>query len=86
MLKICIFLWRVWNESNKESNLFIIKFAEPMFSCVLGALLLNENIFKWQYLVAFLLIATGIVISNLKGKKTEKKAENQAENQAQEKE
>ena len=43
-----------------------------MFSCLLGALILNENIFKWQYLIAFVLIAAGIVISNFKGKKTVK--------------
>lgn len=47
------------------SRLFIIKFAEPLFACVLGALLLGENIFRFRYLVAFVLISLGIVICNI---------------------
>lgn len=50
------------------SMLSVIKFAEPLFACLFGALLLNENIFKWQYLVALILISVGIVISNKKAK------------------
>lgn len=46
------------------SNLFIIKFAEPIFACVFSAILLGENIFKIQYLVAFVLISFGIVLGN----------------------
>ena len=45
------------------SRLFIIKFSEPVFSCVFSAVLLGENILKWQYLAAFTLISLGIVIS-----------------------
>ena len=46
------------------SKLFIIKFSEPLFACLFGALILNENILKWQYLIAFLLISFGIVLGN----------------------
>ena len=46
------------------SKLFIIKFAEPLFACLFGALLLDENILKIQYLVAFALISVGIVLGN----------------------
>ena len=42
------------------SKLFIIKFAEPVFACIFGALILGENIWKIQYLVAFILISGSI--------------------------
>jgi len=51
--------------------MFIIKFAGPLFACVFGAVLLGENIFKIQYLVAFVLISLGIILGN----KTEKGGE-----------
>lgn len=47
-----------------NSHLFIIKFAEPLFACIMGAILLGENIFKLQYLFAFILISAGIIIGN----------------------
>ena len=53
-----------------NSRLLIIKFAEPLFACVFGAILLGENIFKIQYLIAFVLISGGIYIGSQK-KKTE---------------
>ena len=50
-----------------NSRLFIIKFAEPLFACVFGAILLGEDIFKIQYLFAFVLISGGIIIGNKRG-------------------
>ena len=67
IISYCI--WFIVVKSGNLSNLFIIKFAEPMCACVFGALILGEDIFKIQYLVAFLLIAGGIYISN-KNKKS----------------
>ena len=55
-------------KSGELSKLFIIKFAEPVFACIFGALILKENIWKIQYLVAFLLISGSIWISNVKQK------------------
>lgn len=46
------------------SRLFIIKFAEPLFACLCSAFLLGEEVFRVQYLVAFLLISAGIVLGN----------------------
>ena len=46
------------------SKMFIIKFTEPLFACIFGALLLGENIFKWQYLIAFVLISVGIMLGS----------------------
>lgn len=62
IISYCI--WFSVVKSGELSKLFIIKFAEPAFACVFGALILNENIFQLQYLIAFLLIASGIYISN----------------------
>ena len=64
IVSYCIWFGTV--KSGELSKLFIIKFAEPAFACVFGALILNENIWKLQYLVSFLLISGSIFISNLK--------------------
>lgn len=63
-------LWYYILKTNELSKLFIIKFAEPLFACVFGAIILKENIFKWQYLIAFVLISSGIMIGNNKERKT----------------
>ena len=44
------------------SKMYILKFAEPFFACIFGALMLKENIFTLQYLIAFILIITGVSI------------------------
>ena len=62
-------MWFTIVKSAELSKLFIIKFAEPVFAAVFGAFLLGENILKWQYLIAFVLISAGISVSNLKNKK-----------------
>ncbi len=66
-------LWFFVARRGDLSKLFIIKFAEPIFACVFAWIILGEEILKWQYLISFLLVAVGIVLSNLnlssKGKK-----------------
>lgn len=61
-------LWYYILKTSELSKLFIIKFAEPLFACIFGALLLRENILRWQYLAAFVLICAGIMIGHHKGK------------------
>ena len=58
-------LWNYILKTGDLSNLFIIKFAEPLFACIFGAFLLGENIFQWQYLIAFVLISAGIIFGNM---------------------
>lgn len=53
-----------------NSTLFIIKFAEPLFACFFGAVLLGENIFRLQYLAAAVLITAGILLGNKKSRKS----------------
>ena len=62
-------IWFGIVKSGELSKLFIIKFAEPVFACLFGALILRENIWKIQYLVAFLLIIGSIWFSNTEHKK-----------------
>lgn len=57
-------LWYYILKNNSLSKMFIIKFAEPLFACIFGAVLLQENIFKIQYLFAFVLISVGITLGN----------------------
>jgi len=70
MIYICIAsiisycIWFTVVKSGELSKLFIIKFAEPAFACIFSALILGENIFNIQYIIAFLIIAGGIYISN----------------------
>lgn len=59
-------LWYYILANNALSKMFIIKFAEPLFACVFGALLLGENVLKIEYLVAFILISSGIYFGNKK--------------------
>lgn len=69
-------LWNYILKTSELSNMFIIKFAEPLFACVFGAILLKENIFQWQYLIAFILISAGIILGN----KTKKETKNDGKN------
>ena len=55
--------------TNNLSKLFIIKFTEPLFACFFSAVLLGEEIFKIQYLLAFILISIGVIL----GEKSEGK-------------
>ena len=57
-------LWSYILKTSDLSNMFIIKFAEPLFACLFSAALLGEDIFKLQYLAAFILISTGIILGN----------------------
>lgn len=62
-------LWYHILKTNELSKLFIIKFAEPLFACAFGAILLGEDIFRLQYFAAFLLISAGILVGHYTGKK-----------------
>lgn len=67
IVSYCVWFGIVKN--GELSRLFIIKFAEPVFACIFGALILGEDIWKIQYLIAFLLISGSIWLSNAKPKK-----------------
>lgn len=62
-------LWFVTVQKEKLSKLFIIKFSEPLFSALFSWLIIDEDIFQWQYLAAFVLIALGVCVADYEGKK-----------------
>ena len=61
-------IWFGIVKSGELSKLFIIKFSEPVFACIFGAIILGENVWKIQYLIAFLLISGSIWLSSAKVK------------------
>ena len=65
---IAYILWNYILRTSELSIMFIIKFAEPLFACIFSAILLQEDIFQWQYLIAFILISAGIVLGNKRKK------------------
>ena len=65
-------IWYTIVQKNDLSKLFIVKLSEPLFAAIIGAIILQENIFQWHYLGAFLCIATAVVISNLTFRKRKK--------------
>ena len=67
---VAYLLWNHILKTCELSNMFIIKFAEPLFACLFSAILLSENIFKMQYIIAFLLISAGIILGNKNSKET----------------
>lgn len=75
-------IWFGIVKSGELSKLFIIKFAEPVFACIFGAIILGENIWKLQYLFAFLLISGGILIASFKRVGKSSRTEDAAKNKS----
>ena len=61
----------IWNQLVSRSNLsqlFIVKFLEPMFAALFGAVLLNEDVFNIRFLLALVFTGGAVVISNMEKK------------------
>ncbi len=63
ILGYCLWFWLL--KDGELSKMFIIQFAEPVFAAIFGAILLGEDIYSVQFLIAFILIFAGIYISNV---------------------
>ena len=61
---VAYLIWNYVLRSGTLSKMFVIKFAEPLFAAIFGALLLGEDILKPQYLLAFALIALGVLLAS----------------------
>lgn len=59
-------LWFLTVQKENLSKLFIIKFSEPLFAAIFSWFILKEDIFRIEYLIAFLLISSGILVANFK--------------------
>lgn len=57
-------LWNLLLKYHDMSRMSTIKFAETLFSAAFSWIILGENIFQWQYLLSFVLVAAGLIVSN----------------------
>lgn len=64
ILSYCI--WFTVVQKENLSKLFIIKFSEPLFAAIFGWMIAGEDIFKLNYLFAFLFISAGIMLASSK--------------------
>ena len=59
-------IWYTVVQKNDLSYLFILKLSEPLFSAIIGAILLQENVFTLQYAIAFACVLIAVLISNIR--------------------
>lgn len=57
-------LWGVLLKYNRVSTVSVYYFLIPIFGAVLSAVFLGESLWEWKYLVALLLVCTGIYAVN----------------------
>ena len=63
-ISVCIWSWLVKNFPLGKISVF--NFINPVTGVFLSAILLGENIFRWQYLLALVLVSVGIIAVNHK--------------------
>lgn len=73
-------LWNVLIKYNDVSKLSVIKFTEPLFAVILSGIFLGENIFKLNYLIAFIIILAAILLANSKHNKSVGVINNESKN------
>jgi drug/metabolite transporter (DMT)-like permease len=61
-------LWNVLLKLGDLSELLILKFTEPVFAAIFGAILLSEDIFNIRFACALILTTLGIIVTNFKQK------------------
>lgn len=65
---ISYILWNVLIKYCDLSMLFCIRFTEPVFAALISFFIVKEDIFKWTFAAALVLVSAGMIISNLKVK------------------
>ena len=68
-------LWNVLIKYNSVSKLSIIKFSEPLFAVILSGLILKEQVWRLNYLLALLIILSAILLNNLRVKEKKQRKE-----------
>lgn len=86
LLATCIsyVLWYTILQKMELSKMFIVKLSEPMFAAVISAIILQENLLKIEYLIAFLCVGCALVVSNLNVKSLFQSKKKATENAGQE--
>jgi len=69
-------IWYSVVQKNDLSYLFVLKLSEPLFSAIIGAVLLQENVFTLHYGIAFVCVVSAVLISNIKLVNKNKKYKN----------
>ena len=62
-------LWSVLLKYNPVSCVSVYKFATPRFGMIFSALLLGEDIFKWNKIISLVAVGVGIFIVNFSRKR-----------------
>ena len=66
---IAYVLWNVCVKYNSVAKLAVIRFSVPLFAVVFSGILLKEQIFKWNYILALAIILFSILLNELSWKK-----------------
>lgn len=66
---IAYVLWNVCVKYNSVAKLAVIRFSVPVFAVVFSGMLLREQIFKWNYILALAIILSAILLNELPWKK-----------------
>ena len=66
---IAYVLWNVCVKYNNVAKLAVIRFSVPLFAVAFSGILLREQIFKWNYILALLIILSSILLNELPWKK-----------------
>jgi drug/metabolite transporter (DMT)-like permease len=76
MLYICVasvlgyVLWNIVIRYHSVSALSVIRFSIPLFSVMFSGILLNEEVLRWNYMLALGIILAAILLNVASFKKT----------------
>ncbi len=62
-------LWNKLISYNDMSRLAILKSVDPLFASAFSAILLHENIFRWEFILAVILVILAVAVSNINMKR-----------------
>ena len=78
MLYICLasilgyVLWNVVIQYHSVSKLSVIRFSIPLFSVVFSGILLHEEVWRWNYILALCIIFAAILLNSISPKEKKK--------------
>ena len=78
MLYICLasilgyVLWNVVIQYHSVSKLSVIRFSIPLFSVVFSGILLHEEVWRWNYILALGIIFAAILLNSISPKEKKK--------------
>ena len=55
-------LWTILLKYNRVGEVSVFNFLIPVFGAILSAMFLGESILEWKYMVALVLVCTGIYL------------------------